>query len=173
MEEKTDIPCPKCSTPMVIKWGKSGSFLGCSRYPDCSSTLPFKRVDGKIVPEEPRKVSDVQCTSCGAPMIVKRGKYGEFLGCSRYPDCSTTMPLPTDVKCPKEGCGGDIVAKRTKRGKTFFGCSNYPNCDFVSWQKPVAKQCETCDSPYLLEKVTKDAVRLLCPSCKAVIAAEA
>lgn len=172
MEEKTDILCTKCGAPMVIKWGKSGSFLGCSRYPDCSSTTPFKRVDGKIVVEEVKKISDVKCNSCGASMVLKRGRYGEFLGCSRYPDCSTTMPLPTDVKCPKSGCGGDVVAKRTKRGKTFFGCSNYPNCDFVSWQKPVAKHCETCDSPYLLEKVTKDSVRLVCPSCKAVTAAE-
>ncbi len=172
MEEKTEISCPKCSAHMVVKWGKSGSFLGCSRYPDCSSTMPFKRIDGKIVPEDQKRVSDVKCSSCGAPMVVKRGKYGEFLGCSRYPDCSSTMPLPTDVKCPKEKCGGDVVAKRTKRGKTFYGCSNYPNCDFVSWQKPVAKPCETCDSPYLLEKVTKDAVRLVCPSCKAVTAAE-
>jgi len=172
MEEKTDIKCPKCGLPMVIKWGKSGSFLGCSGYPECSSTMPFKRVDGKIVALEPKNFSDVKCPSCGANMVLKRGRFGEFLGCSRYPDCSTTMPLPTDVKCPKEGCGGDVVAKRTKRGKTFYGCSNYPNCDFVSWQKPVNRHCETCDSPYLLEKVTKDGVRLHCPSCKAIIAAE-
>lgn len=171
MEEKTDILCQKCGSHLVIKWGKSGSFLGCSAYPDCSFTLPYKRVDGQIVPEEAKKVSNVKCTSCGASMVVKRGRFGEFLGCSRYPDCSTTMPLPTDVKCPKTGCGGDVVAKRTKRGKTFFGCSNYPNCDFVSWQKPVSKPCETCDSPYLVEKVTKEAVKLICPSCKAVTAA--
>lgn len=172
MEEKTDIPCQKCGSHLVIKWGKSGSFLGCSAYPECSFTLPYKRVDGQIVPEEGKKVSNVECTSCGAPMVVKRGRFGEFLGCSRYPDCSTTMPLPTDVKCPKTGCGGDVVAKRTKRGKTFFGCSHYPNCDFVSWQKPVAKPCETCDSPYMIEKITKEAVKLICPSCKAVTAAE-
>lgn len=172
MEEKTDIACAKCGSHMVVKWGKNGSFLGCSAYPDCSSTAPFKRVDGKIVPEETKQISDVKCTSCGANMVLKRGRFGEFLGCSRYPDCSTTMPMPTDVKCPKEGCGGDVVAKRTKRGKSFYGCSNYPNCDFVSWQKPVAKPCETCDSPYLLEKITKDSIRHVCPSCKAVTAAE-
>lgn len=171
MEEHTDIACPKCQSPMVIKWGKTGSFLGCSRYPDCSSTSPFKRVDGKIVPEETKTFSDVRCSSCGAQMLLKRGRYGEFLGCSRYPDCSTTQPLPTNIACPKAGCGGDVVAKRTKRGKPFFGCSHYPSCDFVSWQKPVAKACETCDSTYLLEKVTKDAVRLICPMCKAITAA--
>jgi len=172
MEEKTDIVCKKCSSPMVVKWGKTGSFLGCTKYPDCSTTMPFKRVDGKIVPEEQKTFSHVKCSSCGADMVLKRGRFGEFLGCSRYPDCSSTMPLPTNVKCPKQGCGGDVVAKRTKRGKSFFGCSNYPNCDFVSWQKPVSRQCETCDSDYLLEKVTKDGIRLICPACKAVIAAE-
>jgi DNA topoisomerase I len=171
MEEKTDLPCERCQSPMVVKWGKTGSFLGCSAYPDCTFTTPFKRVDGKIVPEEVKKIADVKCSSCGASMVLKRGRFGEFLGCSRYPDCSQTMPMPSGVKCPKDGCGGDVVAKRTKRGKGFYGCSNYPNCDFVSWQKPVAKACETCDSPYLLEKVTKDATRLVCPSCKAVIAA--
>lgn len=172
MEEKTDIACEKCGSHMVVKWGKSGSFLGCSAYPDCSSTMPFKRVDGQIVPEEKKNVGDVKCPSCGAEMQHKRGRFGEFLGCSRYPDCSTTMPLPSGVKCPKDSCGGDVVVKRTKKGKPFFGCSNYPNCDFVSWNKPVAKKCETCDSLYLLEKASKDGVKLVCPSCKAVTSAE-
>lgn len=172
MEEKTEIACERCASPMVVKWGKTGSFLGCSAYPDCSYTTPFKRVEGKIVPEANTKVVDVKCSSCGASMVLKRGRFGEFLGCSRYPDCSQTMPLPTGVKCPKKDCGGDIAAKRSKRGKSFYGCSNYPNCDFVSWQKPVARPCETCDSPYLLEKVTKDKTSLVCPDCKAVIAAE-
>jgi len=169
MEEKTDVTCEKCGSHMVVKWGKNGSFLGCSAYPECSSTVPFKRVDGKVVPEARREVGDVKCPSCGSGMVLKRGRFGEFLGCSRYPDCSTTMPIPSGVKCPKEACGGDIVAKRTKRGKPFFGCSNYPACDFVSWNKPVAKACESCDSTYLLEKVSRDGVKWLCPSCKAVI----
>src|SRR5207244_875405 len=90
MEEKTDIECPKCGSFMVVKWGKSGSFLGCSRYPECNATTPYKRVDGKITPEETKKISDVKCTSCGANMMLKRGRFGEFLGCSRYPECSTT-----------------------------------------------------------------------------------
>lgn len=172
MEERTDIPCTKCGAHMVVKWGKSGSFLGCSRYPECSSTMPFKRENGKIVAAPQKQFTDVKCSSCGANMVLKRGRFGEFLGCSRYPDCATTMPLPTNVKCPKPECGGDVVVKRTKRGKNFYGCSNYPSCDFVSWQKPVPRACETCDSPYLLEKIAKDAVKLICPSCKAVIAAE-
>lgn len=169
LEEKTDLLCEKCQSPMLIKWGKNGSFLGCSGYPACSNTMPYERVDGRIVPKEKAKLSDQKCPSCGAPMVLKRSKYGEFLGCSRYPDCSQTMPLPLGIKCPKEGCGGDIVQKRSKRGKVFYGCSRYPECDFVSWQKPINRPCEICESPYLLEKVLKDSTSWLCPSCKAVI----
>jgi DNA topoisomerase-1 len=168
MEEKTDILCDKCNAHMVVKWGKNGSFLGCSSYPNCSFTIPFKRVDGNIIPEPRKEMGDIKCPSCGAAMVQKRGRFGDFLGCSRYPDCSTTMPLPSGVKCPKEKCGGDIVVKRTKRGKPFFGCSNYPACDFVSWNSPVAKPCESCDSTYLLEKVSRDGIKLVCPACKAV-----
>lgn len=169
MEEKTDILCERCSAHMVIKWGKAGSFLGCSAYPSCTYTIPFKRENGLIIPLKHTQNINVKCNSCGADMVLKRGKFGEFLGCSRYPDCSFTQPLPTGVLCPKPHCGGDILVKKTKRGKNFYGCANYPNCDFISWQKPVAKHCEHCDSPYLLEKLTKDKTTLFCPTCKAVI----
>lgn len=169
MEEKTDVLCQKCNSHMVIKWSKTGSFLGCSNYPDCSFTQQYERANGKIVPKEPKKVKDIKCTSCGSDMLVKRSRFGEFLGCSRYPDCSTAMPLPTGIKCPKE-CGGDIVQKRSKRGKVFYGCSKYPDCDFVSWDKPVNTACETCDSNYLLEKTNKQGSSLICPTCKAVTA---
>ena len=169
MEEKTEEECKKCKSHMVVKWGKNGSFLGCSAYPDCSYTVPYERKDGKIVVLEQKEITNVNCKSCGAKMGLKRGKFGEFLGCSRYPDCTTTMPIPTNVKCPKEECDGDIVSKRTKRGRIFYGCGNYPNCDFTLWQKPVDRKCEVCDSPYLLEKSTRDVVKWQCPECKGII----
>jgi DNA topoisomerase-1 len=172
MEEKTEHVCPTCAAFMVVKWGKNGSFLGCSAYPTCSFTQPFTRVEGKIIPSSAQNTTDVKCSSCGSEMLLKRGKFGEFLGCSRYPDCSNTMAIPTGVKCPKEKCAGDIISKRTKSSKPFYGCSNYPTCDFVTWQKPLNKACETCDSKYLLEKVTKDSIKYICPSCKAVTQAE-
>jgi DNA topoisomerase-1 len=167
MEEETDLKCQKCGLPMVIKWGKAGSFLGCSGYPNCSFTTPYKRVDGQVLAEEKKELTDVKCSLCGAAMVLKRGRFGEFLGCSRYPDCSGTQALPVGVKCPKEACGGDIVSKRSKGGRSFFGCSRYPDCDFVSWQKPVAKPCESCGSNYLLEKTSKAGSKLYCPQCKA------
>ncbi len=164
MEEPTEILCHKCSRHMVIKWGKNGSFLGCSGYPECATTVPFTRQDGKIVLEEPEK-TDLKCKTCTAGMVYKRGKYGKFLGCSRYPDCSFTMPIPTNVKCPKPDCGGDVIVKKSRRGKDFYGCSRYPDCDFVSWDKPINQACPVCQNPYLTEKVSRTGAQVKCPSC--------
>lgn len=97
----------------------------------------------KIEPKE----SDQICPNCGRKMLIREGRFGEFLGCAGYPDCKTTMPLtkPIDVKCPS--CGeGDIVEKISKKKKVFYGCNRYPECDWVSWDKPVNKQCPKCSS---------------------------
>jgi DNA topoisomerase-1 len=85
-------------------------------------------------------------------MIIKSGRYGEFLSCSDYPTCKTTRPLPLGVPCPK--CGGDIVEVRSKKrgAKSFYGCTNYaatPSCDFKLWQKPVAIPCPVCKCPFM------------------------
>lgn len=97
----------------------------------------------KIEPKE----SDQLCPNCGRKMLIREGRFGEFLGCAGYPECKTTMPLtkPIDVKCP--ACGeGDIVEKISKKKKVFYGCNRYPECDWVSWDKPVNKQCPKCSS---------------------------
>lgn len=165
MEEPTDIECSKCKKHMVIKWGKTGSFLGCSGYPDCKSTQNFRRDDeGKIVPEA-QETTDQLCKTCGASMVIKRGRYGKFLGCSRYPECEFTMPIPTGIKCPKPDCGGDVVAKRGKKGRDFYGCGNYPQCDFVSWDKPINRPCTKCAHPFVVEKVLKTGKRIKCVNC--------
>jgi DNA topoisomerase-1 len=95
----------------------------------------------KIEPKE----TDVICPNCGRKMVVRESRFGEFLGCSGYPECKTTMPLnkPLEVKCPL--CGeGDVVEKISKKRKVFYGCNRYPDCSFVSWDKPVDKKCPTC-----------------------------
>lgn len=163
MEEATDLVCEKCGSPMVIKWGKNGSFLGCSNYPTCSNTKPYTRVDGKIIAEKARH-TDEKCKECGAAMVVKKGRFGEFLGCSRYPECTYTSPIPIDVKCPKDG--GNVLVKRSGRGKVFYGCSNYPTCDFVSWNKPVQAACPHCGNSYIEEKQLKSGTHYQCPACK-------
>ena len=165
MEEPTDITCSKCHAhKMVIKWGKTGSFLGCSDYPECKNTQGFTRIDGKVIPQA-EETTDLLCKTCGAALVVKRGKFGSFLGCSRYPECSFTMPIPIGVTCPKPDCGGDIAAKRSQRGKTFYGCTHYPTCDFISWDRPINTPCPECQNPYLVEKNLRSGTQIKCPLC--------
>lgn len=160
LTEETGEVCEKCGSPMVIKWGRNGRFLACSAYPECKTTKPL---NGQGEPE----ITDIECENCGAKMVVREGRFGRFLACSNYPDCKTTKALPTGLKCPRPGCGGDVVEKRTGRGKTFWGCSNYPKCDFASWYRPVNQECPECKSPYMVEKDTKSSgPHLYCPECK-------
>ncbi len=155
-EIETDLVCEKCGErKMVIKWGRNGEFLACPGYPECRNTMNFRREDGKVVPEKEEEVAvEDKCPDCGAAMVMKRGRFGRFLACTRYPDCKGTKPVSIGVTCPKE-CGGYISEKRSRRGKTFYGCSSYPKCDFVSWDRPRNEPCPTCGSAYLLDKYSK------------------
>ena len=96
----------------------------------------------KIVIKE--RETDEVCELCGRNMVIKNGKYGKFLACPGFPECRNTKPLleRVGIQCPK--CGGDIVIKRTKRGRKFYGCGNYPDCDFMTWNKPSQKKCKVC-----------------------------
>ncbi len=159
LTEETEEVCDKCGRPMVIRWGRNGRFLACTGYPECKNTKPLEN-------EEPQQTDEI-CEKCGSPMVIKRGRYGAFLACSNYPECKNTRPLTTGVTCPKEGCDGKIVERRSKRGRVFYGCSNYPQCDFVSWDKPVNKQCPQCGNAYMVEKNLKTKGLILrCPACK-------
>jgi DNA topoisomerase-1 len=155
-ELATEHVCEKCGKPMVIKWGRMGEFLACTGYPECRNTMNFRRDEsGAIVPQKEEEVTtDEKCPTCGADMVVKRGRFGRFLACSKYPECKTSKPISIGVTCPKS-CGGYISERRSKRGKTFYGCSSYPNCDFVSWDKPRNEACPSCGSAWLLEKFSK------------------
>lgn len=160
LTEATEDVCENCGSPMVIKWGRNGRFLACTAYPECKTTKPLNGAEEVVETDE-------KCEKCGSPMVVKSGRFGKFLACSAYPKCKSTKPLSTGVKCPKEGCGGNIVEKRSKKGKSFFGCSNYPKCDFVAWYKPATTPCPECRSPYMLEKISqKRGPYLSCPDCK-------
>ncbi|MCP9446027.1 MAG: type I DNA topoisomerase [Nitrospira sp.] len=160
VEPPTDIPCEKCGRMMEIKWGRNGKFLACPGYkedPPCKNTQNFERLpDGtvKVVPKQ-EITTDQVCEKCGSPMIVKSGRFGKFIACSAYPQCKTTKPLALGVKCPQPGCGGDLVQKRTRKGRSFFACSRYPQCEFAIWDRPVPKACPTCHAPFLVEKVSK------------------
>ncbi len=164
----TDLVCEKCGAPMVIRWGRNGEFLACSKWPECRNTKEFRRKpDGGIEILEPETVEET-CPLCGAPMVIKNGRYGRFLACSRYPDCKGTRPITLGIDCPREGCDGQIVQKRSRRGKIFYGCSNYAKtgCDFVVWDLPVARTCPSCGYPIMVKKSGRRGNALVCPECK-------
>jgi DNA topoisomerase I len=215
MERPTDLTCEKCGKPLVIKWGKHGSFIACSGYPDCTYTreLPVDLPD--VDKADLTEQSDEEyCENCGRTMVLKKGRFGQFYACTGYPDCKTTKPLggqqkkpdvPLDETCPQCGnrlvlksgrfgeftacsnyptckyvkhktigvkcpeCSeGEVVERRSRRGKTFYGCNRYPDCNFVAWAKPVNEKCPDCGSPYLLEKWLKSGTVHQCPNpeCK-------
>lgn len=161
IEEKTDEMCDKCGNPMVIKWSRNGKFLACSAYPQCKNTKPLNSKEDEAL------VKGEKCEKCGAPMILKTGRYGKFLACSRFPECKNTRPFSLKIKCPKEDCGGEIVEKKTKKGRIFYGCSNYPKCDFATWFKPLAQSCPKCGAEFLITKTSKSKGEILqCLKCK-------
>ncbi len=166
----TDIKCDKCGRPMVIKYGKTGEFLACSGYPECKNTKDFTRDrNGNIKIQEREIQTGEICDKCGRPMVIKKGRFGEFLACSGYPECKNTKPISTGVSCPMPGCTGKLVQRRSRSGKTFYGCSQYPKCKYAVWDRPVAKECPLCGSPILVEKFTKKEGKILkCPvkGCK-------
>ncbi len=202
---ETDVVCEKCGSKMVIKWGKFGRFLACSAYPECRNTREIPKEPNGAEPA-PALPEEIECDKCGRPMVLKRGRFGEFMACSGYPECHNTkkivksaqdvtvkhdIPLNEDcpvcgkklaikhgrfgeytacsdypdckyiklkstgVRCGRSGCDGEIVERKSRRGKTFYGCSNYPDCDFVVWNKPLPDPCPLCRAPFTLLKTTK------------------
>jgi len=151
-ETPTDLVCDKCQSPMVIKWGKNGKFLACSNYPACKNTGNIAQDENGEIAKAEATTTDVICDVCGKPMVIKEGRFGRFLGCSGYPECTNTKPLDTGVKCPQEGCDGTLCERRSKRGKTFYGCSSYPKCTYALWDRPIPESCPVCGHPFLVEK---------------------
>ena len=119
-------------------------------------------IEKLVIEDEP---TGENCPNCGKPLVIKHGRFGEFIACSGYPECKTTMTIQKklDVKCPK--CGNDIIVRKSKKGKVFYGCSGYPDCNQVFWNKPVDKKCPECGS-LMTEKKTKT-YSLICsnPEC--------
>jgi DNA topoisomerase-1 len=141
----TNLTCPKCHEgQLVIKFGRNGEFLACNRYPECDFTGDFHRDDeGQVVIKvaSAPEFSDVMCNLCGKPMVIKKSRFGPFLGCSGYPECTNTrrlgkdgkpvpLPEPTGIACPK--CKqGELMQRRGKFGRPFYGCNRYPKCDYL------------------------------------------
>jgi DNA topoisomerase I len=148
-----EVTCEKCGKPMVLKRGRFGEFMACSGYPECRNTKKIlKSADSMKVKQD--IPLEEKCPVCGKNLAIKHGRFGEYTTCSNYPDCGYIKLKSTGVRCGKN-CGGEIVERKSRRGKTFYGCSNYPKCDFVLWNKPVQEPCPVCKAPFTLIKTTK------------------
>ncbi|HLE20906.1 MAG TPA: type I DNA topoisomerase [Vicinamibacteria bacterium] len=147
--------CEKCGKAMVLKKGRYGQFLACSAYPDCRNTRRILRGKDGSVATKPDVPLEEKCPRCENHLVIKHGRFGEFTACSNYPNCKYIKQKEVGVGCPREGCGGQIVERRSRRGKLFYGCGNYPDCDFTLWYKPVPEPCPECGTPLLIEKTSK------------------
>lgn len=180
--EQTDIKCDKCGSPMIIRFGKKGEFLACSNYPTCSNIKGFDRnEDGQIeVKEESQEETGIVCEKCEHPMVIKRTKKGEFLGCSNYPKCKNIknfsrdpegkivleQPKESDEVCPN--CGSPMVYKKGRFGE-FLACSNYPKCKYIKSDKKEVT-CPLCGEGKVVSKISAKKTRFYgCsryPDCK-------
>jgi DNA topoisomerase-1 len=178
----TDEVCESCGAGKMNKrWSKNGWFLGCANYPKCKNTRDLgPDGNGPLAGAQPRETG-ILCDKCTKPMVIRAGRYGEFLSCTGYPTCKNARPVPLGVQCPK--CGGDLIEVRPKKrgGRTFYGCSNYNNeaikCDFKLWQKPIAEPCPLCKATFLVYAGTKAKPMIGCANkeCgykRAVVSAE-
>jgi DNA topoisomerase-1 len=158
-EQGEEEYCENCGRPMVLKKGRFGTFFACSGYPDCKTTKQIGGTQKKDVP------LDEKCPNCGNHLVLKTGRFGEFTACSNYPTCKYVKQKTIGVKCP-ECSEGEIIERRSKKGKTFYGCNRYPECKFVAWGKPVAEKCPECGSPYMVEKWLKAGPVWQCPNAE-------
>jgi len=159
-QEKLGRSCPDCGGDLIMKFGRFGKFIACTNYPECKYTEKTES-EKKIDAENSNEICDI----CGAPMVVKRGRFGAFLGCSNYPECKGIKKIEnkTGLKCPR--CNvGDIVERKSKRGRIFFGCNSYPKCDFAIWNKPTGEKCPQCQS--LLVFAAKNKIHCSSKECK-------
>ncbi|MBB64259.1 MAG: DNA topoisomerase I [Waddliaceae bacterium] len=138
---ETDIDCPKCGAKLQKVWSRSKYFFGCSQYPDCDYSAPIEELTFNKEDYAEDFNWDQKCILCNADMVIRHGRYGAFLGCSKYPDCRGIVNIPKKgeevinpedlPQCVAIGCDGRLVARKSRFGKTFFSCSTFPDCDII------------------------------------------
>lgn len=138
--KETGRECPECDGELVVKLGKYGKFISCSNYPDCDYS---ESLDDVHTPEDEGEVDESQlegeCPECGGELELKQGRYGRFIACSNYPDCDFTKNYLEKIGMDCPDCQeGEVVIKRTRKGRVFYGCSRYPKCEYASWDDPRA-----------------------------------
>jgi DNA topoisomerase-1 len=155
--------CELCNRDMVEKSGRFGTFLACTGYPECKNTRSLKedRGEGK---DKAVQYTDEICDKCGGRFVVRKSRLGvPFLACEKYPRCRNTRSIGTGVACPQPTCEGELVERASKKGRRFYGCNRFPKCRFVSWSRPVDKECPKCGNPYILVRQSKGEEYLACP----------
>jgi DNA topoisomerase-1 len=157
--EALEEACENCGKPMAVKRGRFGQFLACTGYPECKTTRKIITTKQGMTAAKPDQILEEKCPKCESNLVLKHGRFGEFTACSSYPTCKYVKQKSTGVLCPKDG--GDIVERKSRRGKVFFGCANYPDCDFTLWNRPLPEKCPDCGAPFLVEKITKKSGRQL------------
>ena len=152
-DEAEKEPCENCGKPMVLKRGQWGPFFACTQYPKCKTTRKVIASPSGFAAAKPDQPLEEKCPKCESHLVIKQGKFGEFTACSSYPKCRYIKLKTVGIPCPVDA--GDIVERKSKRGRVFYGCANYPDCDFTLWNRPLPEHCPDCDTPYLVEKITK------------------
>lgn len=172
VEASSDEKCEKCGAAMAIKTSRYGKFLACTTFPKCKNTKKLTGDtgtppnDGAVNNgEKPEaQMTDIKCEKCGAALVIRQGKFGQFYACSAFPKCRNTKALDQDtgIKCPQ--CAtGKIVMKKTKSKKTFYACDQYPECKFALWSRPNGKKCDNCGS--LMVNAGQDEVKCSNKDC--------
>ncbi|MBN9289268.1 MAG: DNA topoisomerase I [Gammaproteobacteria bacterium 39-13] len=169
-QEPIEEKCPQCGSPLSIRLGRRGRFIGCTSYPECDYTRSLE--DNNAASQVTETVEGRTCPDCGGALQIKKGKYGKFIGCSNYPECKFIEPLEkpedTGVECPS--CHqANILKRKSRQGKVFFSCARYPDCKYALWYTPLAKPCPLCEWPITSIKTTKrNGTERVCPQkdCK-------
>jgi DNA topoisomerase-1 len=156
-QEVLEEACPKCGQPLAIRLGRRGRFIGCTGFPDCDYTRNLDDREEAAGPEL-QVVEGRNCPECGSALVIRNGRYGKFVGCSSYPDCRHMEPLErpadTGVTCPS--CGkGNLLQRKSRRGKVFYSCSTYPACKYAVWNEPLSEPCPKCGWPILTLRSSK------------------
>lgn len=161
---ETEEICPECGSKLLIRTGRYGQFYSCSAFPKCRYTRPLAEArEGQAESASPAASIEAEqlCPKCGSAMKLRRGRFGAFYGCTRYPDCNGIINIArkreeASVDCPR--CGAKLVKRYARKGgRSFWGCENYPKCEFTAAQTLV-KTCPVCKNGVLLEGAEGDLV---------------